>query len=62
LVYMDYLLQQVMVTGLYKAPIPPLAVLGFANCGISFWQLVRQISERDWRLQADIPTNCATRL
>jgi hypothetical protein len=55
LVYLDYLLQQVMVTGLYLAPVLPEAVRGFANCGISFWQKVRWMGDDDRLLSADIP-------
>jgi hypothetical protein len=55
LVYLDYLLQQVMVTGLYLAPIPAQAVRGFANCGESFWQKVRWMNDNDRILSADIP-------
>jgi hypothetical protein len=54
LVYVDYLLQHVMVTGLYLEPIPAVAVRGFANCGVSFWQKVRWLDDTDKRLCADI--------
>ncbi len=55
IVPLDYLLQQIMVTGLYQAPIPPQAVRGFANCGITFWQKVRFLRADDPLLSADIP-------
>jgi TraM recognition site of TraD and TraG len=55
LVYLDYLLQMVMVYGDASLPIPALAVRGFANCGHSFWQQVRDIRDDDKRLLADIP-------
>lgn len=53
--YLDYLLQQVMVTGAHATAIPSGAVRGFANCGISFWQKVRGMGDGDRRLVADIP-------
>lgn len=53
--YLDYLLQQVMVSGDYTLPIPAVAVRGFANCGHSFWQQVRGLRDGDRRLLADIP-------
>lgn len=53
-VYLDYELQQVMVTGNYTLPILAGAVIGFANCGHSFFQQVRTIRDDDRRLLADI--------
>jgi hypothetical protein len=55
LIYLDYLLQQVMVTGMYQTPIPSVAVRGFANCGVSFWQKVRWMGNNNRLLMADIP-------
>jgi hypothetical protein len=54
-VYLDYVLQQVMITGDYLLPILPDAVIGFSNCGHSFFQKVRSIRDNDRRLLADIP-------
>jgi hypothetical protein len=53
--YLDYMLQQVMVTGDYLMPIFPEAVAGFANCGVSFWQKVQSMRDNDKRLLVDIP-------
>lgn len=39
--YLDNLLYQVMRTGDAHLPIPPEAVIGFSNCGRSFFQVVR---------------------
>lgn len=53
--YLDYLLQLAMVYGDATLPIPALAVRGFANCGHSFWPLVRGLDDNDKRLLSDIP-------
>jgi hypothetical protein len=53
--YLDYLLQQAMVSADASLPIPALAVRGFANCGYSFWQLVKWLRDGDKRLTSDIP-------
>ena len=55
IVYLDYMLQQVMLTGDYLLPILANAVIGFANCGHSFFHLVRNLRDNDRRLKADIP-------
>jgi hypothetical protein len=52
--YLDYLLQQVMVMADPGLPIPAVAVRGFANCGHTFWPLVRTMRDDDKRLLASI--------